>query len=190
MDRWLTRVARHRAQYARRFVTPEQIVEVAGQQGALAWALLALDPNDLARQFRVGVQAGSSSERYRRVKVQEAMQTLVLAGQVNSNRAAKQQPPAFDELAIAMDVLKARNVRNPARFLLPQPPPTPMPGMPGMGPMGLMGLAAGPGPGGVPQGPQPGPLLPQPGPGPALPVEAGRPAMPGPGAMQLGGGVG
>ncbi len=59
-------------------------------------------------------------------------ETLALFQNLNGARMARQMPPAWDEDAVGLELLRAQNIRRPERFRLAEPPPMPMagPGMP------------------------------------------------------------
>jgi hypothetical protein len=134
VDRWLTRQVRHRAALALRLVDFSRVAAVAGPEAAMAWAQYA--GGDAGEAYRVGIEAGSTGERRKRIRVQEAQDNLGLFATVNQSAGQ----PVFDVVEAAMAILRARDVRNPERYLVRQEPP-PLPG-----PAGLSGLVpAGPG---------------------------------------------
>ena len=154
IDKWQTSSLRHRAQIARMLVDPETVAKAVGPEAAQAWAGLSADAEDLVREYSIAIQAGSTGERYRARRVQEAQASLDLYAQVNDRQMAAGQPPAFDVVEAALALEKAKGSKNPERFLLPPPPPPPQidpmtgqpvaPGLEQMGqppaPEGLAGL--------------------------------------------------
>ena len=150
IDKWQSRSARHRAQIARLLVDPETVAKAVGPEAAAVWAQFAGDAEDLVREYSIGVAAGSTGERYRRMRVQQAQESLELYATTNEKLMAMGLPPKFDIGEAAIEVERAKGTKNPERFLLPPPPAQP-PQMPGMapggpaGPGGLEGIGLGPG---------------------------------------------
>lgn len=150
IDKWLATSVRHRAQIARMLVDPELVAKAAGPEAGQAWAMLAMDAEDLVREYSIGIMAGSTGERWRARRVQEAQESLNLYSMVNGELMAVGQAPAFDLLEAALELERARGSKNPERFLLPPPEPAPVagaaPGLEQMGgpvapvPEGLAGL--------------------------------------------------
>jgi hypothetical protein len=147
VDAWQRMQARHRAQIARQWVAPELVARAAGAEAGMAWAVYAGDLEDLLREFSVEIEPGSAGERARRQREQSAKDNLQLFSLVNQARLAMQLPPVFDVVEAGLEVLRARGVRNPERFLLAQNAP-----VAGAGGSALEALGMPPGglPGGVP----------------------------------------
>jgi hypothetical protein len=125
IDRWMTSQLRHRAQIARMWVTPELVAKAVSPEAGLAWAQWSGDIEDVTREFSITIQAGSTGERAKAQREQRAKERLDMFIQVNGALMAQQQPPAFDLVEGAMEMLRASGERNPDKYLLPPPPPPP-----------------------------------------------------------------
>jgi hypothetical protein len=138
IDEWLNQQLSHRVQIARQLVDPAKVEKACGPQQAWTWRLGTMDPEVLLEQYSVSIEAGSSGERAKGERVREAQDNLALFAQVNEGLLAMQQPPVFDLVEAALAILRARNVRNPEKYMLQQGPPAGMP--PGMPPSGEGGV--------------------------------------------------
>lgn len=160
---------RQRVQIARQLMDPEKVRAIAGDNAYWLWLLHAKDADDFLNEYSVGVAAGSSGQLAKKERMQRMARFLAMAKDENASAMQMMQPPIWDTTAIADEMVREDNVRNPDRFKFPPAPPMLPPGMglpPGAGPMA-------PPPAG-PNGPVgrvgPGPNI---GGAPALPMTAG-----------------
>lgn len=191
IDGWRGEIQTVKAQIARQLVDPNVIGSVVGRQEQMLWQMYAGNAEDFNRQFSFGIQAGSTGERAKQIRIERAKEFLTLAQQRNASLAAQMQPPRWDEDALMMEVLRANNVRRPERYYIEPPPPMPAPaidpatGQPIQDPnvvptdAALQPAAAGMGASSSPAiNPQPQPVNPG---GPAAPVPPG--GLPGLGGL-------
>lgn len=123
IDKSLTRMIRHRAQIARQLVDPNLVAAAIGPELAQAFALYAGDAADMVREFSIGIRAGSTGASAAKKEVEEAQETYEIAEHTNMTLMSFGQAPMYDMAKLSLELLNARKVRNPERFLLPPPEP-------------------------------------------------------------------
>jgi hypothetical protein len=125
VDRWMTTQLRHRAQIARMWVTPELVAQAVSPEAGMLWAQWASNPEDVTREFSISIQAGSTGERAKALRVQRAEKRLELFTNVNGALVSQGGAPAFDLVEAGLELLRADGERNPEKYRLPPPPPPP-----------------------------------------------------------------
>lgn len=125
VDRWQTSQLRHRAQIARMWVTPELVAQAVSPEAGMAWAQWASDPEDVTREFSISIQAGSTGERAKALRQQQAQERVQRFIEINGALMAQGSPPAFDLVEAGLELLRASGERNPEKYRLPPPPPPP-----------------------------------------------------------------
>lgn len=127
VDEWLISQCRHRAQISRQLVAPEKVAAICGPMAAQVWTAYAGDSEDIASEYSIGIQAGSTGERAKTKKVEELRARLADAMAVNQAMAPiNMGMPVMDVPAILKDIYKAGGDRRSDKYFLPPPPP-PMP---------------------------------------------------------------
>lgn len=135
IDRHQQTALRHRAQIVRQLVDPALIARATTPEAAMTLSMYKGDAQDLVREFSIAIRAGSTGERYRAKREQEAERTLQLLLNANQFHMQTFGRPRYDIDEAVLELMKARNVRQPQRYLLtpekmaelmPPPPPQPM----------------------------------------------------------------
>lgn len=115
IERGISKVANNIVALAQQFLTSDQVAKIVGEDGSVGWVNYSRD--DIAGDFDFDVEAGSTqpqNESFRRqsaLQMMDAMAPFVSAGVINPFKLAEH-------------VLRnGFGVKNPAEFLMQQPPP-------------------------------------------------------------------
>ena len=120
IDAWLRNQVRKCAQIAVILTPSEKVAKIAGPEGALLWSMASLDHEDVVAEYTIGVQAGSTGERAKRLQLERMSRFFDRAQTVNQTSPV----PVFDTVAIAKKMLELDGIRRVERyFMLPAPVP-------------------------------------------------------------------
>jgi hypothetical protein len=121
LDEWLTRQVRHRAQIVRQLVTAEKVRKIAGEKAAIIWEILAYDPEDLIAEYSIGIVAGSSGERARRMKI-DRMLRMSAQMQTENEKLGWQK---YNTERLMLDMFREDGERHPEKYQNPEQPEKP-----------------------------------------------------------------
>lgn len=120
IDQFLATQTKHRASIQRQLLQPDKVVCIVGRQKAQLWMAYAGNAEDLAAQYSIGIQAGSTGERAIQQKFEDLTAFFALASEVNkASGAMPGMPQPYDLIKISQDVARAKNFRRPQKYLTP-----------------------------------------------------------------------
>lgn len=114
VDDWQAKQLRHRIQICRQLTPPETVGMVAGQLGAMLWAMHAGSGKDITAEYSIVVQAGSSGARAKEMR-SENLKTEFESG-VAINEAAMGLP-VIDLVGIHKSLAREGGSLEPDRFV-------------------------------------------------------------------------
>lgn len=146
-DDFLAEQVRKKSMVARQLVSPETIAKISGPRAGLLWSVYAPEPEDMLREYSIGIAAGSTSERHKQERREALMQMLDTGAKINQAYAA----PIYNLIELSKDIARLNSVRRPERYinlqvaeLVNSPPPPAPAGLPTPAPAGP--AATGPAP--------------------------------------------